>query len=75
MTKPEFINPLAKAPFKARYGNFIGGDYLIRPKFSYAFTDALKGTLGMDYYGGPMDRPLGQLQVFNSVFVEGKYSF
>ena len=28
MTKPEFINPLAKAPFKARYGNFIGGDWV-----------------------------------------------
>ena len=28
MTKPEFINPLAKAPFKARYGNFIGGEFV-----------------------------------------------
>ncbi len=28
MTKPEFINPLAKAPFKARYGNFIGGQWV-----------------------------------------------
>jgi aldehyde dehydrogenase len=28
MTKPEFINPLAKAPFEARYGNFIGGDWV-----------------------------------------------
>jgi aldehyde dehydrogenase len=28
MTKPEFINPLAKAPFKARYGNFIGGEWV-----------------------------------------------
>ena len=28
MTKPEFINPLAKAPFEARYGNFIGGGWV-----------------------------------------------
>src|SRR6202789_657644 len=28
MTKPEFITPLAKAPFKPRYGNFIGGDWV-----------------------------------------------
>jgi aldehyde dehydrogenase len=28
MTKPEFINPLAKAPFKARYGNFVGGAFV-----------------------------------------------
>ena len=30
MTKPEFINPLAKAPFQARYGNYIGGE-LVAP--------------------------------------------
>jgi aldehyde dehydrogenase len=28
MTKPEFINPLARAPFQARYGNFIGGEWV-----------------------------------------------
>ncbi len=56
-------------------GNVIGGDYLIRPKFSYNWTDAIKTTIGTDYYGGPADRPLGALKAFNSVFIEGKYSF
>ncbi|HEX7760015.1 MAG TPA: aldehyde dehydrogenase [Caulobacteraceae bacterium] len=28
MTKPEFINPLARSPFKARYDNFIGGRWV-----------------------------------------------
>ena len=28
MTKPEFISQAARPPFKARYGNFIGGDWV-----------------------------------------------
>jgi len=56
-------------------GYLVGGDYLVRPRFTYAWTDALKSTLGVDYYGGPRDRPLGQLWAFNSVFVEMKYTF
>jgi hypothetical protein len=56
-------------------GNFVGGDYLLRPKLGYAWTDALKTTVGVDYYGGPVNRPLGALQTYNSAFVEGKYVF
>jgi hypothetical protein len=56
-------------------GNFMGGDYLLRPKLTYAWTDALKLTLGAEYYAGPVNRPLGSLQFYNSVFFETKYSF
>jgi hypothetical protein len=56
-------------------GNFVGGDYLIRPKGSYHWTESLTTTLGLDYYGGPADRPLGSLQPFNSLFLEAKYVF
>lgn len=56
-------------------GNFVGGDYLLRPKASYHWTDALLTTLGLEWYGGPDDRPLGSMKVFNSVFSEAKYSF
>jgi aldehyde dehydrogenase len=28
MTKPEFINPLARTPYKARYDNYIGGRWV-----------------------------------------------
>ena len=56
-------------------GNFVGGDYLVRPKLSYHWTDALLTTLGLDWYGGPTNRPLGSMQVFNSVFAEAKYTF
>ena len=55
--------------------NFSGGDYLTRPKVTYAWTDAVKSTAGVEYYGGPDDRPLGALKPYNSVFIEGKYVF
>jgi hypothetical protein len=56
-------------------GNFVGGDYLLRPKFSYHWTQALLTTLGVEWYGGPDDRPLGTMKPFSSVFTEAKYSF
>lgn len=56
-------------------GYFVGGDYLVRPKLSYNWTDALKTTVGLDWYGGPLDRPLGALQVYNAFFAEAKYTF
>jgi hypothetical protein len=57
------------------YGNFVGGDYLVRPKFSYHWSDALVSTLGAEWYGGPPDQPLGAMNIYNSVFLEGKYTF
>jgi hypothetical protein len=56
-------------------GNVMGKDYLVRPKFSYAWTDAIRTSLGLDHYGGPKDRSLGSLYVYNSIFLEGKFSF
>ena len=56
-------------------GNFVGADYLLRPKLTYAWTDALKTTIGLDFYGGPQDRPLGALRPYNSLFFEGFYAF
>ena len=55
--------------------NFLGGDYLIRPKLGYAWSDALKTSLGVEYYGGPEDRPLGALHSYSAVFGEGKMLF
>ena len=56
-------------------GNFVGGDYLLRPKLSYGWTDAFETTIGVDHYAGPEDLPLGQLKAFNSLFIEAKYVF
>lgn len=55
--------------------NIVGGDYIARPQFSYSWTDALKSTLGLNYYAGPIDRPLGALAPYNAVFAELKYVF
>lgn len=55
--------------------NFEGQDFLVRPKVSFAATEALRYTLGADVYGGPAHRTLGALNAYNSVFAEAKYSF
>jgi hypothetical protein len=55
--------------------NLIEGDFLFRPKLTYSLTDSIKATLGMDYYGGPLDRPFGSLADYRSIFLEGKMSF
>jgi hypothetical protein len=55
--------------------NLVGGDYLVRPQFTYACTDALKLIAGLDYRAGPADRPLGALAPYNSVFTEVRYVF
>ena len=56
-------------------GNFLGGGYLVRPQLAYAWTDSLKTTLGVDYYGGPSDRPLGVFAPYSSVFAEARCLF
>jgi hypothetical protein len=56
-------------------GNFLGGGLLVRPQLGYGLTDALKATLGLDYYTGPSDRPLGVLSPYNALYSELKYSF
>jgi hypothetical protein len=55
--------------------NFNGGDSLLRPHVSYAWTDLLKSTVGMEIYGGPANSPLGALLPYSSVFAETKYTF
>lgn len=48
---------------------------LIRPKVTYAFTDAFKGILGMEYYSGPQNSLFGRLQKTSSGFLELRYNF
>ncbi|MCC6278243.1 MAG: hypothetical protein IT289_10045 [Oligoflexia bacterium] len=55
--------------------NFVGSDYLLRPKIAISATDNLKISLGADLYNGPNDRPLGALKSLSSVFTEVKYTF
>lgn len=59
----------------AATGNFVGGDYLLKPKIGRKVSDSIRLALGMDYYGGPEDRPLGALRDFRSAFFEGILKF
>ena len=56
-------------------GNFIGGDYVLRPKMSRKFTDSIRAAAGMEYYGGSRDRPLGALRDYGNAYVEGTMTF
>ncbi|MBI2711555.1 MAG: hypothetical protein HYX41_01655 [Bdellovibrio sp.] len=56
-------------------GNFLGGGLLLRPEVTYRLSDSLKATLGLNYYAGPADRPLGVLAPYNALYTELKYVF
>jgi hypothetical protein len=55
--------------------NFHEKDYLIRPKVTYAFNDALTGLVGPDIFHGPDDSLFGQLRHYSSAHVELQYRF
>ncbi len=55
--------------------NFYGRDSLIRFKVSHGLTPALKLTLGLDRYAGPLDSPFGAMKPFSAAFAEGKFTF
>jgi hypothetical protein len=56
-------------------GNFIGGDFVIRPKLTHKLRDSLHAALGMDYYGGPTDKTLGALRDYRSAYLEVALDF
>jgi hypothetical protein len=56
-------------------GNFIGGDFVIRPKVTHKIRDSLHAALGMDYYGGPPEKTLGALRDYRSVYIEASQDF
>lgn len=54
---------------------FTRGDYAIRPKVIYAFTDRLKGTVGADIFRGDRNTFFGRLRDSTGAFAELKFSF
>jgi hypothetical protein len=50
-------------------------DYLVRPMVDYTWTDALKTSLGLEYYGGPNGTPLNAYSTFNAGFFEARFLF
>ena len=55
--------------------SFGRSNYFIRPKLIYAFSDNIKGTLGLDIYRGESNTIFGQLVKNSLLFAEMKYGF
>lgn len=56
-------------------GSFGRSNYFVRPKLVYAFSDNMKGSLGLDMYRGASNTFFGQLEKNSLVFAEMKYGF
>lgn len=56
-------------------GNFIGGDFVIRPKLRHKLRDSLHAAVGLDYYGGPPEKTLGALRDYRSAYLEAAMDF
>ncbi|MBL6975833.1 MAG: hypothetical protein ISR64_08895, partial [Deltaproteobacteria bacterium] len=51
-------------------------EWMVRPKITYAVTDALKVLVGGEVYGGPDDSLYGLIdQTLSAGFVEARVSF
>ena len=59
----------------AAVASFGRSNYFIRPKLVYAFTDNVKGSLGLDIYRGESDTFFGRLRNNSLLFSEMKYGF
>ncbi|MCE9572555.1 MAG: hypothetical protein K8W52_05315 [Deltaproteobacteria bacterium] len=55
--------------------NLVGNDYLIRPLIGWHPAEAVSIQVGLDGYGGPIDRPLGALHPFGGAFAQVAYTF
>jgi hypothetical protein len=56
-------------------GYFTDGGYALRPKASYALSDAVKIIAGLDFFFGPDDSFFGQLRKNRAGYVELRYGF
>jgi hypothetical protein len=54
---------------------FPRGDYAIRPKVTYAFTDRWKGVVGADIFRGPPISFFGNLRDNSTAYAELRWSF
>jgi hypothetical protein len=51
------------------------GDYVLRPKVTYALTDQFKTMIGGELYSGPSDSFFGSLRNTSAVFGELRFNF
>jgi hypothetical protein len=54
---------------------FTRGDYAIRPRITYAFTDRWKGIVGADFFRGPDRSFFGNLRRNSTAYTELRWSF
>lgn len=59
----------------ATVASFGLSNYFIRPKLVYAFSDNVKGSLGLDIYRGESNTFFGRLRDNSLLFAEMKYGF
>jgi hypothetical protein len=59
----------------ATVASFGRSNYFVRPKLIYAFTDNVKGSLGLDLYRGESNTFFGRLRDNSLLFSEIKYGF
>jgi hypothetical protein len=59
----------------ATVASFGRSNYFVRPKLIYAFTDNVKGSLGLDLYRGESSTFFGRLRDNSLLFSEIKYGF
>ena len=55
--------------------DFYERDRMFQPKFSYAFMDSFKTTLGAYIFGGDADTFYGSMRNNSMIYCELKYSF
>lgn len=55
--------------------SFTRGDYAIRPKLTYAFTDRWKGVVGADLFRGPRRSYFGDINDNTAAYAELRLSF
>jgi hypothetical protein len=53
----------------------VRGDFVVRPKVTYAWSDHWKTTVGADWYHGPATSFLGQLQDLTAGYGEIRWDF
>lgn len=69
-----WLNDALEGSFLA-VGSFTRGDYLLRPRLTYAFNDQWKGSVGADVFRGSPETFFGRLRRTSGVFAELRYSF
>jgi len=70
----KWLNETLDAELTTVY-NATRGDYLLRPKMGYAFSDHWRGSLGANLFRGDKNTFFGLLKNRSSVFAELRYGF